>query len=360
MPLRVLASPYRELGEMNPHPSLLYDAIESNGVRVSSFSGRKLLRGEGDVWHLHWPLERYFSTASPVRIFVGLCRFWLLLKIARLRKTKIVWTAHNLFPHDGKYEVLQKLFWHIFLPEVRAIICMSKSAEQLLFSEHPRCKLIAIYIIPHGHYRGAYPDTITKVAARGELNIHADQFVIAFVGRIRPYKGILELSRCFNNSKLFDCELLIAGIAENDLASKLLEVAAVNNFIKLYLDFINPENMQIYLRAADLVILPYREVLNSGSAILALSFDRPILVPAIGVLPELRDIAGSDWVMTYNGELTPKIIYEAVGWAKARKQGACERAPLEFLDWRRVAEQTIDVYNVARTENQHTEKSGGV
>jgi beta-1,4-mannosyltransferase len=43
------------------------------------------------------------------------------------------------------------------------------------------------------------------------------------------------------------------------------------------------------MRAADLIALPYKEILNSGSAILALSFDRPILVPAAGALAELSE-----------------------------------------------------------------------
>jgi beta-1,4-mannosyltransferase len=91
-----------------------------------------------------------------------------------------------------------------------------------------------------------------------------------------------------------------------------------------------------------LVVLPYREILNSGSALLALSFDRPILVPLRGTLGELQSQVGADWVRAYTGELTTAHIEDAMQWALHTPRSG--QAPLQALDWQELAQQTIRAY----------------
>jgi beta-1,4-mannosyltransferase len=99
--------------------------------------------------------------------------------------------------------------------------------------------------------------------------------------------------------------------------------------------------LQIYLRASDVVVLPYIEILNSGAAILALSFSRPVLVPARGALIDLREEIGRDWVMTYEHELTPAILRSAAAWAQEPRP---ERAPLGSLDWEPIRDLTAAIF----------------
>ena len=78
---------------------------------------------------------------------------------------------------------------------------------------------------------------------------------------------------------------------------------------------------------------------------LALSFDRPILVPALGALAELRDVVGTDWVRLYEGELSPEVICKAVEWAKNRRVRPEARAPLQDLNWDHIARVTIRAFS---------------
>ena len=77
---------------------------------------------------------------------------------------------------------------------------------------------------------------------------------------------------------------------------------------------------------------------------LALSFDRPILVPTMGAMAELREIVGSDWVRLYEGELSPEIMRSAIDWTKGRRLGLNARAPLDDLNWDRIAQMTIRAF----------------
>jgi glycosyltransferase involved in cell wall biosynthesis len=340
-----LASPYRETSAENPVQAMLYDALERNGAQVAGFSRRKLLSESWDVWHLHWPLEYIVGKANVFSVLRNLFMFSIALKVARFRKIKMFWTVHNIYSHERKYRLLERLFWRLFLPSLHGIICMSHEGKKELFRRHPQIKSVPVYTIPHGHYRGAYPDVMSRSEARAALDISPGKFVALYIGQIRAYKGVLKLIRCFAEANIGNAELLISGEADAQMTRELRNAAAFGCNVKLALGFVAREEIQKYLRAADLVILPYTEILNSGSAILALSFDRPILVPARGALGELRNLVGPDWVALYEGGLTAEIVRAAVQWAKARPVSSDARAPLDALDWDRIARLTFEAFS---------------
>ena len=324
--------------------SLLYRSMEKFGVRVARFSWRRLLIEQWDVWHLHWP-EYIVNTPNTSKLVLGLLNFWAKLKLARIKNVRIFWTVHNLRPHERDHPLLERIFWRMFLPEVDGLICMSESGKQQLYRQHPRARAHPVYVIPHGHYRGAYPDAIGRENARRALGIKSDEFVVTFLGLIRAYKGVPHLIRCFKASGLMNTRLVIAGRPHtNSTVRDLEEAAAGNSNVQFFLDFVGRDDIQIFLRAADLVALPYNEILNSGSAILALSFDRPILVPAAGALAELYEAVGPEWVRLYEGDLTPEIVREAVEWAAGRPKQERNSAPLHQMNWDRIAKLTIAAF----------------
>jgi len=347
--LKVIASPYRENADANPVQSLLYDAMEKAGVRVTSYSRQKLLRESWDVWHLHWPAEYIVSGGNVYNIARRLLRFWLALKVARFKHIKIVWTVHNIRPHERNHRVLERVFWRIFIPNIDGIICLSETGKKELFRVHPQTQSAHIFTIPHGHYRGVYPDVMDKEQACAALGIPPGDFVAVFIGYIRAYKGVGRLIRSFVKARLANSKLLVAGAAVDSMKRDLAKACGSNSNVRLFFEFVNRHDVQKYLRAADLVILPFKEILNSGSAILALSFDRPILVPAYGALAELREIVGSDWVRLYDGELTAETIDAAVRWAKARQAKLDARAPIDALNWDRIARLTIEAFSQCAT-----------
>ena len=166
--MRILASPYLETIELNPVQSLLYRSMENLGVEVAGFSGRRLLFEQWDIWHLHWP-ESIVNEPNASRVAVRLLKFWAKLKLARIRNMKIFWTVHNLRPHDRDHPLLEQIFWHMFLPNVDGLICMSESGKQQLYRQHVRARAHPVYVIPHGHYRGVYPDSMSREHARRAL-----------------------------------------------------------------------------------------------------------------------------------------------------------------------------------------------
>jgi beta-1,4-mannosyltransferase len=342
--VKLLASPFSKTTE-NPVPFLLYHAMAALGVEVKSCGLRYLIFDTWDVWHLNWPAEDILSGTNRLRAVAKLARFWLRLKVARAKKIKIFWTVHNLKPHDVRHPVLARIFWWLFLPSVDGLILMSRSTVEKIHRELPYTNSRPIFVIPHGHYRGAYSDSADRKSARARLGLNAPDLVICFFGQIRPYKGVPNLIKCFRQLGKPGTSLIVAGKPlDRDIASEVTKAAAGDPKVRLHLEYVDQDSVQFFLRAADLVVLPYTEILNSGSALLALSFDRPILVPSMGAIPDLCEVAGDNWVRMYDGELTPKILSDAMQWTRGRPLGEFDHAFLDELDWNRLAQLTIEAF----------------
>jgi hypothetical protein len=82
-------------------------------------------------------------------------------------------------------------------------------------------------------------------------------------------------------------------------------------------------------------VLPYRDILNSGSALLALSLNRPVLVPRRGALAELQQQVGEAWVRCYDGDLTAETLVDAIAWARETPREP--EAPLHAFAWPSIA-----------------------
>jgi glycosyltransferase involved in cell wall biosynthesis len=97
-----------------------------------------------------------------------------------------------------------------------------------------------------------------------------------------------------------------------ELAREIEKAAAGRSNVHLRLGQIAGSEVDCLLRCADAVVLPYESILNLSSALLALSFARPVVVPAVGSLTELARNVGTDWVRTYRGEFDGEVLRRAL------------------------------------------------
>jgi glycosyltransferase involved in cell wall biosynthesis len=199
------------------------------------------------------------------------------------------------------------------------------------------------FVVPHGHYRQIYKNRCSREKARNRLDISPQARVILYFGQIRPYKNIGVLLKAFGQFLDPDAVLVIAGKASSPALQKEIVAAASSDpRVRLWMDFIPPRRVQYFFNVADLVVLPYRDVLNSGSALLALSFNRAVLVPDLGAMGELKTQVGADWVCTYPGELNETILSSGLAWGTTSQRASV--APLGAYDWDEIARLTLNAY----------------
>ncbi|MGG6297993.1 glycosyltransferase [Leptolyngbya sp. AN02str] len=338
--MRVIASP--AVNRHNPYNESLYSSVQALGVEVDHFSIKKLLLKHYDIWHFHWP-ERMLNDRNFIRSVFRSTALLAFIYAARLRGTKIVWTVHNLGSHERYYPKLEAWFWQQFIGCLHGYISLSHTAMAAAQERFPGLKRLPGFVVPHAHYRHDYPDDMTAQQARAFLGLDPSTPMMLLVGNLRRYKNAPQLVHLFRQLPNRDYQLYIVGKPSHpDIHVAIEQEAAADERVHLCLDFIPSDKMQLYLRAATLVVLPYQEILNSGSALLSLSFDCPVLVPQAGSLAELQDMVGKDWVRTYSGELTPDELQRAMDWAIATPRAA--QAPLAAFENRTLGKKTIEAY----------------
>ncbi len=358
--MKVLFLP--DYSEANAYQRALSEGLEGLGVTVSGdpTRARRILpiaealrrHGRPDILHFHWT-EPYIAGGSSRVSRLKARRTLVELRLARRAGVRLVWTAHDLFRHDRREDPNELAFMRSLFGLADTVIVHCRAAadgllETLALGEAGRHK---IAVIPHGHYRGAYPDTISRQDARRRLGLPAEGKVISFVGWVRSYKGVWELLEAFAGLDEPEARLVIAGRAiDGAYAARLTAAAKGDERILLDLDFIPDEDLQVYLRAADVVATPFLEIFTSGSVLLAMSFERAVLAPRRGCVTDVLDERGG---ILYDAD-DPQGLEGALRVAMTADLEAMGRHngdSLDRFDWSRVAMATRDAYEAVLTES---------
>ena len=287
-----------DLGRANPYGALLASALRRHGVELTEGNyefGRAWLedsRPANDVLHLNW-LDRFYARfgepRDPDAASERFADFTENVIHARRLGYRLIWTVHNLFPHERRYPHLDRLVNALVAREADHVIAHCRCAASSIESRYdpPR----PVTVIPHGNYLPIFPDTVSRSQARARLAIGGTQFVYLFFGNARGYKGVAELVAAFRQAAAADSVLVLV-LRENarspGLVAEVRALAAGDERILIHASGYFPaEQFQYFLNAADVAVLPFTAVLTSGSAIQALGFGKPLIVPQLGCLPEL-------------------------------------------------------------------------
>ncbi len=288
-PLTVAAFPLRG----NQYTEALYPCLEATGVRVldGDFSLRWWLqhRRMVDICHVHWPSFLYYHPqAGAVARWVAFARFVVILLLVRVLGVRIVWTAHNLYPHDGgKTEAVHRLARRLVTRLSHTIFVHGASARQLVEEEFPAARGKTVSVA-HGNLIDTYPSTTTREDSRRRLDIAPDRFVYLFFGQCKEYKNLELLADAMRHLD-DDSLLVVAGRFRNPAYQQKIEqaMAPLGARVRMVSRHIEDAEVPYFLTAADCLVLPYRDVLTSGVAMLAMSFGRPVVAPRLGALTDV-------------------------------------------------------------------------
>lgn len=332
--------------ETNPYGNLLADALGRAGVDVSyetifneAFLHERV--GQLDALHLHWPSHEYRGSdeATTRRQMHGMVK---RLKLARALGFGVVWTAHNIMPHDRTYAEIDRQFRVELCQIASAVIAHCAQAAEAVRREFEPAA--PIFVIPHGNFVGVLPTSVTRAQARADVGIRAAEFVYGFIGNLLPYKGLEDLIASFVEIDSPDSWLYLAGGCGPDYEATLRAAAGGHPRIILRtFDYAPGVAFVKVLQASDVVVLPFRASTTSGSLAQALSWPRPAIVPALGCLPTQMDPEAG---ILYRAD-TPGALTEAMRAIRGRDLAAAERAAWQSasaLDWDEIAQMTIVAY----------------
>ena len=339
----------------NPYQRELANALKIYGVYVSMSNGVRWLpllgtirtHGKPDILHLHWTYPFLFGENSIETIFLSF-RFLVELIFVKLLGIKICWTVHNLFSHKRQTIQLEKFFNYVFARFCDQLIVHCPFAREALMKAYRLSNYFnnKINVIPHGNYIGSYKNEVNQEDARSELGLCKDEIIFLYFGLIRFYKGVYRLIEEFQKLKCTRARLLIVGKPiNNTIKAELMRICGQDSRISTYLQFTSNEEIQLYMNAADIVVLPYRDILTSGTSILAISFGKPVIAPAIGCIPDVLDSIGSVLYNPSEEESLLKAMEKTLELkTNLTKMGKHNFELAKQLRWEDIANRTYGVY----------------
>ncbi|MFQ3191550.1 MAG: beta-1,4-mannosyltransferase [Paraglaciecola sp.] len=266
----------------NPYYDLFYGALSSFDflkVESDNLTSDWLEKNKNnvDIIHFNWVIS-YYNSASFLICIKKAFLFLSLVNDAKKMGIKVVFTCHNLFPHESRSRIIDFLVRFGLMRLSDEVIVHSNAAKYKIAKYFLR--FTNVNVVAHGNYVGAYDNNCSKSEARQKYSLNADNQVFLFFGSLQEYKGVLELIHAFKQVKSETARLILAGKASDpEFGKKISEIATIDDRILLINQYVPDQDIQYLFNASDMVVLPFRKILTSGSLLLAYSFGKPVLIP---------------------------------------------------------------------------------
>lgn len=326
----------------NPFIRQMATELRANGCDVGEASVRTAF--SADVLHLHWP-DHFVSRSSALLSARGALKVLLMASVMRLRGRAVVWTVHNLRPHESRHPRVEGAFWPAFTSIVSGCVYLSEAGRRTAVASLPRLAGAYSAVVPHGSYLGVYPGYEGSSAeARRSLGLPPESSPLLFFGQIRAYKNVPGLLEAFAAIDAPDARLVIAGGGPDaDLNTRIAQAADADPRVVLT-GRVEDDDVLRVTTACVGAVLPFHDVFNSGSLFLALSAGRPVLVPRTDVFAELQEAIGPGWIVFFE---PPLDAADLVGFASsARALVETDTVPdLSAFDWKHLGPRIVELYS---------------
>lgn len=278
---------FAPLAQINPFQRLLYCRAAQAGYAVVPtvhFTDLASVNWSGrSVIHLHWLASVLAGCETKVETQERIAAFEQEMIRWRRGGHKILWTLHNVLPHNTRFPEAEIALRQVLVAHSDAIHILSELSvdEARKHYDVPDAK---VFFVPHPSYEGWYANVGDATAARLDLGVGPNDFTFVQFGALLPYKGVLELVEAFRSLKqqhpLKSFRLIIAGNpADKEYVGTILEEIVDVPEIRLIQSAMQEKEIQTLFNAADVLVAPYVKTLNSGVSLLAATFRKPLVAP---------------------------------------------------------------------------------
>ena len=307
-----------------------------------------ILKSQPDILHFH-TLHSFFPGGRfKVYRLLKFCFFIIQIVILKILNVKIFWTVHEWQDRVKKGKDNIPLKWAIILGKLfDGIITHSSGVKQEIIEAFEIADESKVVAIAHGNYINTYQNQISLTEARSILNIELSKVVFLLFGNIHYTKGFLEaidtFKRLEENTESF--LLVVGNPAEENIEATIAAKIKSDRNILFVPRKVKDEEIQIYMKAANCVILPYKVFTTSGTAILAMSFAKACIAPQAGYFEETLDDNGTLFYHPTNEQGLLLAMKKAIlNGEKLKNMGEHNFQLAKALDWKSIAAKTFDLY----------------
>ena len=283
----------------NPFLEMLYSRADGHDLVVTPVENPALVpptslagdRNVRRVLHVHWSDAIAQSAPNEEESWNRAESFADGIRLFRASGGVLVWTVHNVVPHDLRFPGPEARVLDVLAAESDVVHVMGEETFGAV-SEHYRIDPGRALVVPHPSYVGWYPDSISREEARRRLGIASDARVVLLLGQIREYKGLDTLLAALDDPDVVRAGVtaLVAGAPGNTPGvPALVKACEAHPRVVTRFERIPSSELQVLYKAADASVLPYRRFLNSGALIASLGFGTPVVAPRSGTAPSMVD-----------------------------------------------------------------------
>lgn len=270
----------------NPFQRMLYSRGLENGVACLRLTSPHMLdfapKGIRLIAHYHWLQQTFYGLSSSADAMAAAKDLVSLMQRQKDAGVKLVWTVHNKLSHNAQFPE-EELWLRRAVAELADVIHTMNPASREICADLYELPSKKVMHVPHPSYLGVYGAYETKLAARLSLGLEPDAVVFLLFGSLGPHKGTRQIL-----AELDKLQQLVKGKAQLLLAGKhgapdfmedVYRLSAGRNDVSMHLGHVNDQDVQTFFTAADAVVCPYPQGLNSGVINTALTFGKPVVAP---------------------------------------------------------------------------------
>jgi glycosyltransferase involved in cell wall biosynthesis len=285
-----------------------------------------------------------------------------LLRFARARGIKVVYTVHNVLPQDSR-ERHREMYRQIYQLADRLVCHDFRAASRLAREFAVEQKRISI--IPHGPLFEGQTKTAPR-QARARLGFGDDECVVLWQGIVRPYKGVSFLLKawqevCGANPR---ARLAVVGTGDSDLLHMVEEevtALGIRSRVRLELRFVPVQELADFYQAADVLVYPYSEITTSGALMTGVVHGKAVVATA---LPAFEDMLRHDEtaLLVRYGDVDglAATLLRLIGDSELRQAlgTRLRESQAGFPRWDDIARRTCECYQAAVSEKPSYEGRG--
>jgi len=294
-----------------------------------------------DIVSVHWPEPFILGYAYGIRAEEGCALFIERLQWWKDSGARIVWTIHNEIPHRFRNLPLARQLYQRVADLTDVAVHHCDESIRIMQRRYFFPKSTAHVTIPHGHYF-AYPNRMDRKTARRTLGIDEDVKVLCNFGTLERRKRLDLVYRAFLRLSVQGRKRLVfAGKASPRIKSALKLLSKIDRRVLLFEGPVKNDDIQLFMNAADAVVIG-AGALNSGVAVLGMTFGKPVVAPATGCLREVLAQGANQTYEPWKVHDFARAMSDALGMDPKRVHEINMTAARKW-EWERVAKTILDV-----------------
>lgn len=343
---------YNLRGDQSPNANLKKKIFRV--IRYYSKLMSYAIRTDSKIFHILWLNKFLYFDRTLLNFYY------------KILGKKLIYTAHDINYRElvGEETLLNRISLWILYWTVDGIIVQTNKMKQQLVEEF-NVNESKIKVIQFGIHDIVPNTEITTDQAREKLNLKNNAKTLLFFGNIAPYKGVEYLLLALDKLKgiYTDISLVIAGRIKKDCDSywanlnKIIEEKDLEKFIFKRIEFIPENEVELYFKSADILILPYKEIFQSGLIFTSYRFGLPVIATDVGELKEIIDEGKTGFICEAGNyqDLASKIMLfyesELYIYLDRNRKDIIEYGKENF-SWRKSGNEVYNLYLTVMPESR--------